>query len=57
MQTASIIKDLLLSIAAIVTMFVALYGLNAWRKELKGKTEYEIARTYPTKYLQSQSGH
>jgi len=44
METVSIIKDLILSIAAIVTIFVALYGLNAWRKELKGKTEYEIAR-------------
>lgn len=37
-------KDILLSIASVITATVAVIGLNSWRKELRGKAEYEVAR-------------
>ncbi|AIF98278.1 hypothetical protein [Alteromonas australica] len=37
-------KDVCLSIAAITTAFVAISGLKSWRKELRGKADFEVAR-------------
>lgn len=38
------IKDILLGIAGATTAIVAVKGLHSWRRELKGKTEFEAAR-------------
>lgn len=38
------IKDVCLSMAAIVTATVAIYGLKSWKKELNGKANFEVAR-------------
>lgn len=53
-EILTIIKDLLVSIAAIVTAVVAIKGLHSWQKEIKGKAEFETARlllqsTYKTR--------
>lgn len=39
-----IIKDIIISLAAIIGSVIAIMGLKTWRKELRGKTEYELAR-------------
>lgn len=38
------IKDIILSLVAILTLIVAIIGLTAWKKELKGKSEYQLAK-------------
>lgn len=38
------LKDVCLSVAAITTAFVAISGLKSWRKELRGKADFEVAR-------------
>jgi hypothetical protein len=40
----SITKDVLTGVAAITAAVVAVLGLQAWKKQLKGKVEYELAR-------------
>jgi hypothetical protein len=40
----SIIKDIITAIVALIAGAVAIYGVIAWKKQLKGKTEYELAR-------------
>ncbi len=40
----SITRDLLTSVAAITAAIVAVLGLHVWKKQLKGKVEYELAR-------------
>lgn len=40
----SIIKDIALSAAACVTGSVAVVGLGAWRKELRGRANFDVAR-------------
>jgi len=39
------IKDLLLIISSLSTILFAFLGYNKWKKELKGRTKYELART------------
>lgn len=41
-----IIRDITTTVAAGVAIYVGLAGLDAWRKQLKGKTDYELARQY-----------
>ena len=43
-QIVTIIKDVFTCLAAIIASAVAVLGLRAWRIQLKGKTEYEIAQ-------------
>jgi hypothetical protein len=43
MNTLSIIKDILLAIAAIITAIVATKGLKIWRNQLKGTNEYKLS--------------
>jgi hypothetical protein len=43
-STLSLIKDILLILVAILGAIVAILGLNTWRKQLKGNSEYELAR-------------
>jgi len=38
------IKDTCLSVAAIITVLVAISGLKSWKKELRGKADFEVAR-------------
>lgn len=40
----SIVKDVVLAGCAIAGATVALRGLNTWNRQLKGQTEYELAR-------------
>lgn len=40
----STMKDIALTIGAFVGMWVALNGLATWKKELKGKSEYQLAK-------------
>lgn len=38
--------DILTMLAAIVAAGVAVYGVREWKRQLKGKTDYEVARRY-----------
>jgi hypothetical protein len=40
------IPDIVTALAAGIGAVVAVVGLNAWKKQLKGKTDYELARRY-----------
>jgi hypothetical protein len=40
-----LIKDIALTLAAFTAMFVALYGLNKWKTEHKGKAYFDAAKT------------
>jgi hypothetical protein len=40
----SIAKDILTGVAALTAALVAVLGLQAWKRQLKGKVEYELAR-------------
>jgi len=42
--TFEIIKDIILIIFAAIGSFVALAGLRAWKIQLKGKSDYELAK-------------
>lgn len=41
----SIVKDIILASAAGITAYVAFTGLGKWQKELRGKANFEVART------------
>jgi len=43
-ESASIIKDVIVSIAAIVTASIAVFGITSWRRELRGKSDFDAAR-------------
>lgn len=43
---SDVLKDLLTGIGALVIAAIAISGINTWKKQLKGKTDYEIARDY-----------
>lgn len=45
-EISSIGKDMITAVAAGVGIFVALAGLDAWKKQLKGRTNYDLARRY-----------
>lgn len=42
-QFFGIVKDIILSIAAVITACVAYTGLNKWKKELRGKIDFDTA--------------
>jgi hypothetical protein len=42
----SVIKDIATIIATITASCVAIYGVREWKRQLRGKTDYEIARNY-----------
>ena len=46
--------DLLQALSVIVASVVAVYGINAWRRELKGKREYELAEEVLTLFYRSR---
>jgi len=43
-EIITVMKDVLLGIAAATTATVAVIGLKSWSRELKGKAEFEVAR-------------
>lgn len=43
-ELASLLKDVVLSGTAITGAIVAVKGLGTWRRQLKGKSEYELSR-------------
>ena len=43
-QWTSVLRDVLLGAAAAATAFFAYLGLSTWRRELKGKSEYQLAK-------------
>lgn len=40
----TLIKDIVTGASALVAAIVAIKGLQTWKKQLKGKTEYEVAQ-------------
>jgi hypothetical protein len=40
----TLIKDIITGLSALVAASIAILGLQAWKKQLKGKTEYELAQ-------------
>lgn len=46
MYSLEILKNLVTVIATIIASYVAISGLDAWKKQLKGKTDYDLARRY-----------
>jgi hypothetical protein len=42
----SIFKDLCVAGAAVMTAFIAWKGVESWKRELKGKAEFEVARDF-----------
>jgi hypothetical protein len=45
LQIITLIKDILLGLAAITTACVAIIGLNKWKREIKGKADFEAAQS------------
>jgi len=44
-ETIAIVKDVILSGVAIVAAYVGLRGLGTWRRQLRGNTEYQLAKS------------
>jgi hypothetical protein len=42
-EIATLVKDILLAIAAIITPSIAFVGLKNWNRELRGKAAFEVA--------------
>ena len=42
----TLIKDIITGLSALTAAIIAILGLQAWKKQLKGKTEYELAQKY-----------
>lgn len=43
-EIVTLLKDLVLSVAAITGAVVAVKGLGTWQRQLKGQSEYELSR-------------
>ncbi len=43
-EIISVLKDILLSACAVTGAFVAVKGLNTWRRQLRGQSEYDLSR-------------
>ncbi|MHA2429285.1 MAG: hypothetical protein ACXADB_14780 [Candidatus Hermodarchaeia archaeon] len=42
----SMLSDSITALAALAAVVIAYFGLQTWREQLKGKTEYELARRF-----------
>jgi hypothetical protein len=42
----TLIKDIVTGLSALTAAIIAIVGLQAWKKQLMGKTEYELAQKY-----------
>lgn len=47
-EIVAIVKDVVLTLAAIVAGYVGIRGLGTWRRQLRGNTEYQLAKTMLT---------
>lgn len=45
-DAVALLQPLILTVTAVVGAAVALVGLQTWRKQLEGRTEYELARRF-----------
>ena len=43
-EIISVSKDIVLTLAALVTISIAVYGVKSWSRELRGKAYFEVAR-------------
>lgn len=43
-EYVSLVKDIITALSALTVAVIATLGLQTWKKELKGRTEYELAR-------------
>jgi hypothetical protein len=43
-EYSTVVKDVVLTLAAVVGAYVALQGLTTWNRQLKGGVEYELTR-------------
>lgn len=43
-QVVTLVKDVATTAAAFVAIYVGLSGLNTWKRQMRGKDEYELAR-------------
>ena len=46
MENVSLIKDIIVAIAAVTMAGLAVFGVNTWRRELHGKSEYDAAHAF-----------
>lgn len=46
MQTTELVLKILDTVAIIAGSTIAIIGVNAWKRQLKGRTDYELARRY-----------
>ncbi len=46
METTKLILEIINTLVIVVGAIVAFIGINAWKKQLKGSTEYELAKRY-----------
>ena len=43
-EIVAVTKDVVLTVGAVVAMYVAVRGLNTWNRQLKGGVEYDLTR-------------
>jgi hypothetical protein len=43
-QYVPVMKDIILTLTAVIASIVALLGLNTWNRQLRGQVEYELTR-------------
>lgn len=43
-ETVTLLKDVILAVAAITGIVVAVKGLGTWQQQLRGQTEYDLSR-------------
>lgn len=43
-ELISVVKDIVVAISAATATYIAFKGLGAWQRELKGKSEYQLAK-------------
>ncbi len=46
METLQIIKEIIVTLAAASAAIIAFFGLKTWKKQMLGKTEYELSRRF-----------
>ena len=47
-EVVAIVKDIVLTLAAIVAGYVGIRGLGTWRRQLRGNAEYQLAKSMLT---------
>jgi hypothetical protein len=45
-EDISATADIITALAAVTTVYLAYLGVSAWKNQIRGKTDYEIARKY-----------